>query len=109
MGDFKKFLLLESDEALVNKVENVLTALQYLNKDGKSLGNRKIIEVVEEVTHQIRHILSNGNWDVDDQNVLKVVQKVGVGLAKAADTNEDINGIVVSSISELEELLKKLK
>lgn len=107
MGEFRRYLLLEQEEFLAQKVGDVLTALQSLDRDSRSAGNRSLIQWSEKIVDQMRKILE-GRWSKEEEPHLKKIQKAAVALAKAIENNDKMPDVIASAKTELESLQKKL-
>jgi CheY-like chemotaxis protein len=83
----------------------VFNGLQNL-ADG-NLGNRKVLSNLQNITAQIRSILHD-MWSREERVHLKVLQKVGVAIAKAVDEKDNIEETIAGSIDAVEKLLDKL-
>jgi hypothetical protein len=108
INQFKSFLLNENKHYLGQKSGDVLSALQNLQDDSEGLGNRALIRACQGIVNQIRRIL-HARWDEEDVKYLEHLQKVGVAIMKSIDDNEDIQGVIASSVSELEKMLEELE
>jgi hypothetical protein len=72
------------------------------------MGNRALIRACQGIVNQIRRIL-HGRWEDEDLQYLKQLQKIGVAIMKAIDDNTEMEEVIVSATTELEELLNKLQ
>ena len=99
--DFGEYLLNESKDHLSRQVGDVLTALQSLGEDGPNMGNRQVMKAAKGIGNQIRRILHD-TWPDTEKSTLLSLQKVGVALLKAIDSNDDINDVIANATSELE-------
>ncbi len=106
-NQFRLFLLNEERVYLSTKIGDILTALQELNKDAPNMGKRHLMRLIKNIVRQIRRIL-HSSWTFEEQQYLKVLQKVGVALMKGLDTNEDLPELVSSAVSEVESLSEKM-
>jgi len=104
---FKEYLLLEQREYLGQRVGDVLTGIHELLVGGKQIGARQLVKNCDYMVNQIRKIL-HSTWPRSEYKFLKVLQKVGVALAKAIDEKGDLKEILNSARVELERLGKKL-
>jgi len=107
MGEFRKFLLLEQEEFLAQKVGDVLTALQSLADDSANVGNRTMIDWSSKIVDQMRKILE-GRWSKEEEPHLKRIQKAAVAIAKAIDNNEKMTDIIAGAKNELEAIQQKI-
>lgn len=108
MTEFKNFLLKEETEFLAQKIGDILAALQSLEQDSKSLGNRQLMHMADNIVKQMRRVLIT-NWSKEEMIHLKSVQKAAVALAQATDTNQQMPEVISGVRRELESLLGRLK
>lgn len=101
---FSKFLLNENKIYLNEKIGDILSALQELVEDADNMGKRQVISNSQEFINQIRKIL-HGRWDDEDKPSLKILQKVGVAIAKGIDSKEDMQAVLGSCVQELQKLI----
>lgn len=99
---FKLYLINETNQHLAQKIGDILTALQSLNDDAKHLGSRQLIQACKGISNQIRKILKD-NWPDTSLDALKSLQKVGVALMRAIDSNQDIKETIASAVQELQQ------
>ena len=104
---FKDFILLENRVYLGGKIGDILTALQELRDDAKSMGTRSLVRYAEKIVNQIRRVLHT-HWPKDEIKFLKPLQKVGVAMMKAIEEREGLEEIVTGAASELEKVLSKM-
>lgn len=100
---FRSFLLTEERAYLGQKVGDVFTAVQGLNKDAPHIGKRHMMRLIKNIVGQIRRIL-HSNWTFEEQRYLKTLQKIGVAMMKGLDDNEDLPTLIGSVNAELEKL-----
>jgi hypothetical protein len=105
---FKNFLLNESKYYLGQKTGDLLAAVQSLRDDSPNMGNRALIRSAQNIINQIRRIL-HGRWGEEDLKYLEALQKIGVALAKAIDSKDDMGTVIASVAQELEELTGNLE
>lgn len=103
---FKEFILNENENYLMQRVGDVLSSLQSILDDSESLGNRQLIKASQTIVNQIRVIL-NDYWPDEEHSILKSLQKVGVGLMKSIDGNEDMRQTIASAVKVLESAVGK--
>lgn len=106
-NQFKMFLLKEERAYLGTKVGDILTALEELNKDAVNMGKRHLMRLIKNIVRQIRRVI-HSNWTFEEQQYLKVLQKVGVALMKGLDTNEELPALITSAFSEMQSLSEKM-
>lgn len=105
--NFKNYIINEERVYLSTKIGDILTALQELTKDAPNIGKRHLMRLMKNIVRQIRRILKS-NWTFEEKRYLEVLQKVGVAMMKAMDTNEDLVEIIMSATSEIEQLSDKM-
>jgi hypothetical protein len=104
---FKDYILLESRVYLGGKMGDILTALQELRDDAKSMGTRSLVRYSEKIVNQIRRVLHT-HWPKDDMKFLRPLQKIGVAMMKAIEEREGLEEIVAGSADELEKVIGKM-
>lgn len=104
---FKDYILLESRVYLGGKMGDILTALQELRDDAKSMGTRSLVRYSEKVVNQIRRVLHT-HWPKDELKFLRPLQKIGVAMMKAIEEREGLAEIVAGSADELEKVIGKM-
>ena len=104
---FKDYILLENRVYLGSKMGDILTALQELRDDAKSMGTRSLVRYSEKIVNQIRRVLHT-HWPKDELKFLKPLQKIGVAMMKAIEEREGLEEIVAGSAGELEKVLSKM-
>lgn len=105
---FYRFLLNEGKLFLSEKIGDVLTAMQNLSQDMQSMGSREILNICDDIVSKIRKIL-HGHWEESEVKYLKVMQKIAVALCKSSENGaEEVREIVISCVSELENLIDKI-
>lgn len=104
---FQNFLLNENKVYLGVKVGDILTAIQDLQQNSKSMGARQLAANCERIVNQIRRIL-HSNWSPKEEKHLLQLQKVGVALAKAVEEKDNLIEILPSVTSELEKISGRL-
>lgn len=104
---FKDFILLENRVYLGSKMGDILTALQELRDDAKSMGSRSLVRYSEKIVNQIRRVLHT-HWPKDEIKFLKPLQKIGVAMMKAIEEREGLEEIVSGGAGELEKVLSKM-
>ena len=104
---FKDYILLENRVYLGSKMGDILTALQELRDDAKSMGSRSLVRYSEKIVNQIRRVLHT-HWPKDELKFLKPLQKVGVAMMKAIEEREGLEEIVAGSAGELEKVISKM-
>ena len=104
---FKDYILLESRVYLGGKMGDILTALQELRDDAKSMGTRSLVRYSEKIVNQIRRVLHT-HWPKDELKFLKPLQKIGVAMMKAIEEREGLEEIVAGSAGELEKVIGKM-
>lgn len=106
-NQFKMYLITEEKVYLGTKIGDILTAIQQLNGDAPNMGKRHLIRLVKNIVRQIRRVL-HSSWTFEEENYLKVLQKVGVAMMKGLDDNEDLPTLIQSCMDEMQKLSDKL-
>jgi hypothetical protein len=108
---FKNFLLNEyagPNPYLGRKVSQILDAIQDLSDNSKGIGTRHLIKASENIVTQIRKILHT-DWPQRDQNTLRSLQRVGVGIMKAIDDKSmDLESVLAGAAEELQGTLSNI-
>ncbi len=104
---FKDFLMLENRVYLGSKMGDILTALQELRDDAKSMGSRSLLRYSEKIVNQIRRVLHT-HWPKDEHKYLVPLQKVGVAMMKAIEERDNLEEVIAGAASEVEKLLSKM-
>lgn len=102
--NFKDFILNENKVLLAQKVGDILSALQDLNDNMKSIGTRMAVRNIENIVNQIRKILKT-KWPDRDQNHIKNLQKCGVFLMKNIEEKNDLEFAIKTSINMLQKIV----
>lgn len=105
--EFKEFLITESKQYLADKINDVLTSIHEVLQGGRQIGARQLIRSSEDVVNQIRRILHT-SWSRSLYKHLRNLQKCGVGIMKAIDEKGDLEDVLNSCRSEIEDILEKL-
>lgn len=106
-NQFRMFLMNEERVYLSSKSGDILTALQELDKDAANMGKRHLMRLIKNIVRQIRRVL-HSSWSFEEQQYLKVLQKVGVALMKGLDSNEDLPTLISSAVQEMQNLSEKM-
>jgi hypothetical protein len=101
---FKEFLLNEQQAYLAQKVGNILTAIQELKDDAKSMGSRDLQAFTLAIVGQMRNVL-HSSWPREELKFLKRIQKLAAALMKCIEDKGDLPGTVVGVASDLEKLV----
>ena len=94
---FKDFLLNEQQAYLAQKVGNILSAVQDLKNDAKTMGSKNLNAFSNEIVVHIRNIL-HSSWPKEQEKHLKSLQKMAVSIMKCMDEKGDLSS-VISSVS----------
>lgn len=105
---FKDFIIEENKVYLGQKIGDILSALQELDKNKIGMGTRQLVSNSERIVAQIRKIL-HGNWSKKEKQWLIFLQKVGVAISKALEEKDQLEDVISSCVHELENLLTKMK
>lgn len=104
---FKDFILLENRVYLGSKMGDILTAMQELRDDAKSMGSRSLLRYAEKIVNQIRRVLHT-HWPKDELKFLRPLQKIGVAMMKAIEEREGLEEVISGGCGELEGVLGKM-
>lgn len=105
---FEKFILNEANEIIAKKTGDVLSSLQELKSDIKSLSRRSTERAIAKTVNSIRNII-HGKKKNSDEKLFKLLQKIGVSLMVGLEkTGTDLESVLTSAVSELEEVLKNM-
>ena len=105
---FRHYILNESKSHLSQKMGDILAATQALSEDAPQLGNRQLIRAAQGIVNQIRRILHD-SWPDETLTTLKMLQKVGVALMRAIDSNADMRATLASAVQVMEKGSDHLK
>lgn len=104
---FKYFLLNENQAFLAQKIGDLLSALQELEQNAGHLGTRQQVKNSEEIVNYIRRIL-HVHWSKEEEEYLRILQKVGVAIMRAIDEKDDLASIIASSTKEVEKIMSDM-
>lgn len=105
--EFKEFLITEQTNYFTDKVNSLLVGVQDLVSSGDQIGERKLMELAENIVGQIRKILHT-SWHARYRKHLKRLQKCGVAIMKTIDEKGDLREVLDSCQSEIGKILEKL-
>ena len=100
---FKQFLLTENKAYLDQRISDILGALQDLNDSADNMGARHLVSNAEAIVNQIRRIIHT-HWPEQEAPKLMVLQKCGVAVMRAIEEKDDLQSILKSCQSNLEEI-----
>lgn len=104
---FKEFLLNEQQAYLAQKVGNILSAIQDLKNDAKTMGSRNLNSFSNEIVVHIRNIL-HSSWPREQEKHLKNLQKMAVAIMKCMDEKGDLPTMISSVAASMEKLVGDL-
>ena len=104
---FRDFLINENKYYLGQRVGDVLTAIQDLQQNGEGMGRRQMTANAQRIVDQIRSIL-HSNWSKKEEKYLQPIQKVGVAIARAIEEKDDLDELLPTAASELEQMVSKM-
>lgn len=104
---FKDFLLNEQQAYLAQKVGNILSAVQDLKNDAKTMGSKNLNAFSNEIVVHIRNIL-HSSWPKEQEKHLKNLQKMAVALMKCMDDKGDLPSVISTVSSGMEKLVADL-
>jgi len=99
---FKTFVLNETRSHLGEKVGDILSSLQNLDNDAANLGNKALITSAEGIVDNIQPVLS-AKWPDTELATLQSLQRIGVALKLAIDSNEDLKQIISTAVEDLQQ------
>lgn len=105
---FRQYILTEETNYLSQKIGDILSATQSLAQDASNLGVRQLVKSSQRIVDQIRKILHD-SWSDKEEKVLKELQKVGVALSKAIDSEGNLEEILNTSVDVLQDAIEELK
>lgn len=106
--DFNLFLLHENKVYLGQRIGDILSAIQDLDQNKGGMGARQLVANSDRIVGQIRKIL-HGTWSKKEEKWLKQLQKAGVALAKAIDEKDDLEAILATVSTEIQDVMTKMK
>lgn len=101
---FQDFILNEDKAYLGQRLGDILNALQDLSDNCKGMGTRYLTISSERIVNQIRRVLHT-NWPKQEEEILKSLQKIGVGIMKAIEEKDDLETVIHSATQELDQVL----
>jgi len=104
---FKDFLLNEQQAYLAQKVGNILSAVQDLKNDAKTMGSKNLNAFSNEIVVHIRNIL-HSSWPKEQEKHLKSLQKMAVSIMKCMDEKGDLSSVISSVSTNMEKLVGDL-
>lgn len=100
---FKEFILTEAEDYFVQRISNVLNALQELNDAAGDMGARHLVSNSQTIVNQMRRIIHT-HWPQSEKPGLETLQKCAVAIMKAIDEKDDLQGVLKASQAHLEAL-----
>lgn len=100
---FREFLLNETEDYFVQRVSNILNALQDLNDAAGDMGVRHLVSNAQTIVNQIRRIIHT-HWPQSERPSLETLQKCAVAIMKAIDEKDDLKGVLKACQSHIEAL-----
>ena len=100
---FREFLLNETEDYFVQRVSNILNALQDLNDAAGDMGARHLVSNAQTIVNQIRRIIHT-HWPQSERPSLETLQKCAVAIMKAIDEKDDLKGVLKACQSHIEAL-----
>jgi uncharacterized protein YaaN involved in tellurite resistance len=100
---FKEFVLTEAEDYFVQRVSDVLNALQDLNDAAGDMGARHLVSNAQTIVNQMRRIIHT-HWPQSEKPSLETLQKCAVAIMKAIDEKDDLQGVLKASQAHLEAL-----
>lgn len=99
--EFKDFIIQENKAYFVQKVSDVLSAIQDLNSNLENIGAKNLVSNAQTIVNQIRRIIHT-HWPQREQPNLEVLQKCGVAIMKAIEEKDDLESILKACQQQIE-------
>jgi hypothetical protein len=93
--EFKSFLLNENKAYLVERIGDILNAIQDLNQNSDGMGVRQLITQSQTIVNQMRRIIHT-HWPDSEKDKLKTLQKCGVAIMKTIEEKGDLRSVLSS-------------
>lgn len=100
---FRDFVLTEAEDYFVQRVSDILSALQDLNDASGDMGARHLVSNAQTIVNQIRRIIHT-HWPQSEKPSLETLQKCAVAIMKAIDEKDDLRGVLQACQSHIEAL-----
>jgi len=104
---FKHFIINEVKSHLGEKLGDILAALQNLSEDAPNMGTKQLVDSTKGIVDNIRPILKD-NWPDTEKSSLEALQRVGVALSNAIESNEDLKSTLATAVQDLQQSSEKL-
>lgn len=98
---FKDFMLTEAEDYFVQRVSDILNALQDLNDAAGDMGVRHLVSNAQTIVNQMRRIIHT-HWPQSEKASLETLQKCAVAIMKAIDEKDDLQGVLKACQAHLE-------
>ena len=98
---FKDFILTEAEDYFVQRVSDVLNALQDLNDASGDMGARHLVSNAQTIVNQMRRIIHT-HWPQSERPSLETLQKCAVAIMKAIDEKDNLQGVLKACQAHLE-------
>lgn len=105
--NFRTYVLNENKVYLAKEIGDVLNSSQELSDEVDKIGTRNLVRYGQIIVNKCRGILQ-GHWGNENRKFLKTLQKCAVALANAIDENDNIEDVLKSTISELQNVVNKM-
>lgn len=103
---FKDFLINEAEDYFVQRISDILSALQDLNDAAGDMGTRHLVSNAQTIVNQMRRIIHT-HWPQSQKPALETLQKCAVAIMKAIEEKDDLPGILTACQSHIESLAGK--
>lgn len=100
---FKSFLMTEAEDYFVQRLSDILNALQDLNDAASDMGARHIVSNAQTIVNQMRRIIHT-HWPQSQKPALETLQKCAVAIMKAIEEKDDLPGVLKACQSHVEAL-----
>lgn len=100
---FKDFMLTEAEDYFVQRVSDILNALQDLNDAAGDMGARHLVSNAQTIVNQMRRIIHT-HWPQSEKPGLETLQKCAVAIMKAIEEKDDLQGVLKACQAHLESM-----
>lgn len=100
---FKNFILTEAEDYFVQRVSDILSALQDLNDAAGDMGARHLVSNAQTIVNQMRRIIHT-HWPQSERPALETLQKCAVAIMKAIEEKDDLPGVLKACQSHVESI-----
>jgi hypothetical protein len=99
--EFRNFVLFtEAESKLDQRISDILSSLQDLNKNIEQMGTRNTLSSAETIVSRIRRVIHT-HWPQSEKRKLEVLQAAGVAIKKAIEEKDDLEEILKTCESNI--------